>query len=114
MTNKNNNPAGSTQIKHLLTAALCALAILGLAACDDSSTKPAVSESSTKPVDSESSTKPAVSESSTKPAPLASKPEHEPKPEPDDDGGSDGCTTTCTNHLKQITISPGRFACVAC
>lgn len=24
------------------------------------------------------------------------------------------CTTTCTNHLRKITIAPGRYACVAC
>jgi len=98
MTDENNKPTGSTLSKSLLMVALCALAILGLAACDDPSSKPVVSESSTKPVVSASSPKPAALEST---------------PEPDD-GGTEGCTTVCTNHLRQITISPGRFACVAC
>lgn len=92
MTDENNKSANSTLSKPLLMVALCALAILGLAACDDPSTKPVVSESSTKP------------------AAVVSKSE----PEPDDDGGANGCTISCTNHLRQITISPGRYACVAC
>lgn len=89
MTDENNKPANSAPSKSLLMVALCALAILGLAACDDPSSKPVVAASSPKPAALEST------------------------PEPDD-GGANGCTTVCTNHLRQITISPGHYACVAC
>ncbi len=108
MIDENNKPADSAPSKSLLMVALYALAILGLAACDDPSSKPEVPASSPKPTALESTPKPVVPASSPKLEDV------EPTPTSDDDGGANGCTTVCTNHLKQITISPGRYACVAC